>query len=252
MSTAQKYAVIITGVGGGIGSALNDSFRAEGYTVIGLGRRPNITIACDLYIPCDLAAFIADKVMQEELFEQVSQYLAENDCSLKALINNAAYQVVKSLDALSAADFHSTLNINVIAPFILTKLFQKLLREAKGTVINVGSIHNKLTKPGFCAYSTSKSGLAGLTRAMALELAPDVTVNMVSPAATATEMLRDGFKANPERLHQLEECHPMGRIADPAEVAKVVLFLCSQEASFMTGSDISIDGGIGGRLHDPI
>ena len=94
--------------------------------------------------------------------------------------------------------------------------------------------------------------MSGLTRALALELAPDVNVNTVSPAATATAMLKDGFKDHPDEFQKLEACHPMERVADPMEVAKVVLFLCSQDSSFLTGGDVAVDGGIGGRLHDPV
>ncbi len=252
MSKPHQKVALITGIDGGIGFALNQAFRDSGYIVLGLGRRSESSVECDLYISCDLATLVSNEDEQSTLFDQVAQYLFEHNFHLKALINNAAYQIVKPLNELSIKEFHSTLQINVSAPFLLAKLFSQQLREARGTVVNIGSIHNKLTKPGFCAYSTSKAALAGLTRALALELAPEVTVNMVSPAATATEMLKDGFRADPEKLKYLEACHPLGRIADPMEVAKAVLFLCSQDSGFMTGSDLSIDGGIGCRLHDPV
>lgn len=251
MSGSTQKVAFITGIDGGIGSAVNQAFKDDGYKVIGLGRRSESSVVCDLYISCDLAELVLNEDEQSTLFDQVAQYLFEHNFHLKALINNAAFQVVKPLNKLSINEFHSTLQVNVSAPFLLAKLFSQQLKDAKGTVVNIGSIHSKLTKPGFCAYSTSKAALAGLTRGLALELAPEVTVNMVSPAATATEMLKDGFRAHPEKLKYLEACHPLGRIADPMEVAKAVLFLCSQDSSFMTGSDISIDGGIGGRLHDP-
>lgn len=251
MSKPHQKVALITGIDGGIGSALNQEFNDNGYKVIGLGRRSKASVECDLYISCDLAELVSNEDEQCRLFNQVSQYLTEHNCHLIALINNAAYQVVKTLDELSTKEFCSTLQVNVVAPFLLTKLFSQHLKEASGTVVNIGSIHNKLTKSGFCAYSTSKAALAGLTRSLALELAPDVSINMVSPAATATEMLKDGFRANPEKLSHLEACHPLGRIADPMEIAKAVSFLCSQGAAFMTGSDIAIDGGIGVRLYDP-
>jgi NAD(P)-dependent dehydrogenase (short-subunit alcohol dehydrogenase family) len=252
MSIHSSEVVLVTGVDGGIGSALNMAFKASGYKVIGLGRRSKASAECDFYISCDLATLVSSEDGQLMLCDKVSQCLDEHKLSLRALINNAAYQVVKPLAELSTNDFYSSLQVNVTAPFLLAKLFSQRLKETKGTIVNIGSIHSRLTKPGFCAYSTSKAALAGLTRALALELAPEVTVNMVSPAATATEMLKDGFRENPEKLKHLEACHPLGRIADSMEVAKAVLFLCSQDSAFMTGSDISIDGGIGGRLHDPV
>lgn len=248
----EQQAVIITGIGGGIGSALHDAFQVEGYKVIGLGRRTSLSKELSLYIPCDLEVLVSDEYLQAQLQDQVSQYLSENKLILKALINNAAYQVVKPFANLTTADFLSTHNINLLAPFVLTKLFHNLLEESQGRIINIGSVHSKLTKRGFCAYSTSKSALAGLTRSIALELAPRVTVNTISPAATETEMLKDGFKEHPEKYKLLENCHPMERIACPSEIAKLALFLCTPEADFITGSDIPVDGGISGRLHDPI
>ena len=118
--------------------------------------------------------------------------------------------------------------------------------------MNVSSIHAFETKPHFVAYATSKGALLTLTRALAVELAPCVRVNAVIPSATDTGMLRAGFEGNPEGLAELGRYHPMGRIARPEEIAAVIAFLGSEAASFMTGSAISVDGGIGARLHDPI
>jgi NAD(P)-dependent dehydrogenase (short-subunit alcohol dehydrogenase family) len=126
------------------------------------------------------------------------------------------------------------------------------LEKARGSVVNISSVHATLTKPGFSAYATSKAALLGMTRALAVDLGPRVRVNCVTPAATDTPMLRAGFEGNPAELSALAAMHPSGRIATPEEIARVVLFLASDAASAITGAALAADGGIGGRLHDPV
>jgi NAD(P)-dependent dehydrogenase (short-subunit alcohol dehydrogenase family) len=117
--------------------------------------------------------------------------------------------------------------------------------------VNIASIHATVTKPEFALYATSKGALIALTRSLAIELAPDVRVNAVIPAATDTPMLRDGFGDNVDGLPVLGDYHPLGRIAQPEEVAQVALFLAAPQASFVTGAMVNVDGGIGVCLHDP-
>lgn len=118
--------------------------------------------------------------------------------------------------------------------------------------MNIASVHSTVTKPGFVSYSTSKAALVGLTRSLAIDLGSRVRVNAICPAATATPMLLAGFDGHPEALKELANVHPLERIAKPEEVAQVALFLASPQASFITGASILVDGGISGRLHDPL
>ena len=100
-------------------------------------------------------------------------------------------------------------------------------------------------------YAVSKSALAGLTRSLSLEFGSAVRVNTISPAATATPMLLAGFEGSPKKLDTLSDYHPIGRIAEPEEIARVALFLTSEGASFITGADLRVDGGISSCLSDP-
>ncbi len=145
-----------------------------------------------------------------------------------------------------------TLNTNLLAPFWLIKRSLPMLRAAKGSIVNITSIHAALTKREFTVYATSKGAMVSLTRALAIELAPDVRVNAVIPAATDTPMLRDGFRDNLKGLRELGDYHPLGRIAQPEEIAQVVFYLAGPHASFITGTAINVDGGIGASLHDPV
>jgi NAD(P)-dependent dehydrogenase (short-subunit alcohol dehydrogenase family) len=239
--------VLVTGAYGGIGKSVCEVFLREGYKVIGVDCRETAGL------PYEVLHFDISKLRNpgsdSEQFYQRAEKLSGG--RLDALVNNAAVQIVKPVSEITVEDWDITLDTNLLAPFWLVQRFLPLLRKAGGSVVNISSIHATLTKKEFTAYSTSKGALVSLTRALALELAPDVRVNAVLPAATDTPMLRDGFRDNPEGLKELGAYHPLNRIAKPEEVAQAVLFLTSPQASFITGAAINVDGGIGAYLHDP-
>ncbi len=251
MNTSNRRSALITGCNGGIGKVLCQEFRSAGYSVIGSDIQAKEETNCDLYLRCDLMELVSNTKTRKWFQDAVSSFAGKQAAPLQAVINNAAYQVVKPIRDLSITEFQSSQQINLVAPFVLTQLFESSLREAEGSIVNIGSIHARLTKPGFCSYSTSKAALSGLTRALALEFSGEITVNTILPAATRTEMLLAGFSEHQEKYAELESYHPVGRIAEPREIARLALFLCSESARFINGSEIPIDGGIGGRLHDP-
>jgi NAD(P)-dependent dehydrogenase (short-subunit alcohol dehydrogenase family) len=141
--------------------------------------------------------------------------------------------------------------VNLIAPFVLIRELLSCLSNANGSVVNINSIHGTLTKPGFVCYATSKAALGGLTKSTAVELGGQVRVNAINPAATATPMLVAGFEDKESALRELGRMHPIGRIAKPEEIAQAAVFLASEQASFITGACLNVDGGMAARLHDP-
>ena len=159
--------------------------------------------------------------------------------------------MVKPIETLTISDWTETLEVNLLAPFLLSQALLPELESAHGCIINISSIHAMLSKPSFTCYATSKAALSGLTRCMAVELGGRVRVNAIAPAAVATPMLREGFRGRSEDYARLGEMHPLGRIADPREVAAAALFLCSPGSSFVNGAVLNVDGGISARLHDP-
>jgi NAD(P)-dependent dehydrogenase (short-subunit alcohol dehydrogenase family) len=173
------------------------------------------------------------------------------DAGLSVLVNNAATQVLGGVDSLTVSDWHHTLDVNLLAPFVLTQGLLPPLEKAHGCVINISSIHARLTKPNFVAYATSKAALSAMTRAMAVDLGSRVRVNAIEPAAIETDMLKSGFAGQPEKFAELQACHPQGRIGSPEEVAALALSVAGGELRFLHGACIGIDGGISGRLHDP-
>ena len=168
------------------------------------------------------------------------------------IVHNAALQRIGKFAQLKNTDWQATFNVNVIAPAVISRLFLSDLQKNGGSIVHIGSIHSQLTKPGFTAYATSKAALAGLTRAMAVELGNSVRVNAIEPAAIATPMLEAGFAESPALKAQLEDFHPTGTIGSPADVANAVVFLLNNTNCFLNGCVLSLGGGIHSRLHDPV
>jgi NAD(P)-dependent dehydrogenase (short-subunit alcohol dehydrogenase family) len=246
----MSRAVLITGAAGGIGSAMVKAFAAAGWRVIAIDKAgPGAGKGGDAFIADDIGLFASEPARLDAFAKKVRNAL--KGASLACLVNNAAVQNLGRLDRLGADAIVETFNVNVVAPMLLAKTFLPELEAAKGSIVNVGSVHARATKPEFSAYATSKAAIHGLTRALAVDLGPSVRVNTLAPAAVNTPMMRAGFEGKEAALKELEAVHPVGRIATPEEIARIAVFLASDEAAFMTGATLYADGGVLSRLHDP-
>lgn len=249
-SSPRGY-VLITGVNGGIGQALAAGFKRVGYHVIGTDRTPlDGKKDFDAFIQADLVEVVEDEGVAKQFFYKVRQQL--KDGMLKGLINNAACQILEKAEKLTRKQWHQTLNTNLLAPFFLIQEFLPELEAAEGSVVNISSIHATQTKPKFVAYASSKAALNALTRNLAVDLGSRIRINAICPAAIATPMLLEGFAGHEAAYKKLAHVHPVGRIGTPEEMAELASFLISDSARFMTGAEISFDGGIRARLHDPV
>lgn len=250
MSSLTRAAVV-TGAAGGIGAATCSRLRAAGFWVVGTDRLPPGEGDCDAFVHLDLENVGQSDEAAARAAEQLRRSTGERP--IHALVHAAAVQKVGTVNALTVEDFASTLRVNVLAPYALTRALAPELRAAQGAVVLITSIHARLSKRGFALYSTSKAAMSGLMRALALDLAPDVRVNAVSPAATDTPMLREGFGDawNQATERRLAAVHPAQRIAQPAEIAAAVAFLLSPQASAITAAELEVGGGIHACLHDP-
>jgi len=246
----DKRIVLITGANGGIGRVLVSTFSEAGYNVIATDRQAAADgLSCDHFVQADVEQTVADEAYAETVFADIRQHCVGG--RLNGLVNNAAVQILASSADLSRVDWRTTLNTNLLAPFFWTQALLPELQRAGGSVVNISSIHAQQTKQQFVAYATSKAALSAMTRNMAVDLGGEVRVNAIEPAAVRTEMLVEGFAGNEEGLAELGRFHPLGRIAEPREIAKIAVFLCSPDASFLQGSIVSATGGILGRLSDP-
>lgn len=242
--------VIVTGAAGGIGQALVRAFTDAGRLVIAtdLEAQPD-GLPCHRYIACDLARMVADPGYAETCFASIRAALDGHP--LDALVNNAAVQVLGDIDTLDRASWRASLDVNVLAPFLLVQGLRAELEQAAGVVLNISSIHARLTKARFIAYATSKAALSGMTRAMAIELGGRIRVNAIEPAAIATPMLQAGFAGDEAGYAQLQRYHPTGSIGAPADLAQLACAIVALPGAFANGSIVAFDGGIGGVLHDP-
>jgi glucose 1-dehydrogenase len=162
------------------------------------------------------------------------------------LVNNAGIQISRPTEELSGDDFDRVLAVNLRGAFLSAReSLRHLLAEDKpGSIVNISSVHQLIPKPGYLGYSASKGGMQNLTRTLALEYASrGIRVNGVGPGATVTPINR-AWIDDPEKRRQVEEHIPMQRAGDADEMAGVTAFLASDEAAYITGQTIFVDGGL--------
>lgn len=244
--------VLVTGAAGGIGYATAALFASQGWRVIGVDRLPlDIKFSADsLFIQADISH--ADEIAV--IFEKARQFTD----SLDALINNAAMQIAKPLLETTAEEWDAVMASNLRSVFLGVKLAYPLLKaRGGGAVVNVSSVHAIQTSANIAAYAASKGGMLALTRAMAIEFAPDnIRVNAILPGAVDTPMLRAGLGRGhvghgnvQERLENLARKTVSGKVGRPEEIAHAIYFLADNEqSSFMTGQALVVDGGATARL----
>ncbi|MGY4867402.1 SDR family NAD(P)-dependent oxidoreductase [Mycolicibacterium elephantis] len=242
-------SVVVTGAAGAIGLAICTAFSNARYRVIGIDKVGSAHEICDDFLQVDLERIVADGEYRSATLKRLTSAVGDEGCH--ALVNNAALQIVKSIELATIDEWQQTFAVNLYAPVILTKGLLPALTRAHGSVVNIASIHAIQSKPGFSAYATSKAALVAFTRGLALDLSPTVRANAIAPAAVETPMLREGLMDS-DALARVAAHHPAGRIGRPDEIASAVMFLASKEAEFITGTTMFVDGGISGRLHDPI
>ena len=238
----MTLAVIITGAAGGIGSALCERVRKDGYYAIGIDKCPSP--AADMSLNFDLR--------KSEQLAVLGRDIAES-YELKAVVHNAAVQPIAGVGETTFSDWSDALHVNVIAVDALVAGARESLAANDGSVVVVGSVHGRATTGGITAYATTKAALEGWARSAALDLGPDVRVNVVAPGAIDTAKLREGFArwgeaAAEERKATLRQRTALGRIGEPGDVAGAVSFLISNDARFVTGAVLVVDGGATARL----
>ena len=167
----------------------------------------------------------------------------EDGSPVDVLVNNAGTNVNCPIDEVFPEGLDSLLSINLRAPLLLCKsVSANMKKNSYGRIVNIASIWSVITKPGRAVYSATKSGLAGMTQAAAVDLAPyGVLVNAISPGFVNTELTAANLTA--EEREQLSRQVPLGRFANPEEIATTVLFLSSDLNTYITGQNLVVDGG---------
>lgn len=245
--------VIITGSEGGIGKEIVKTFLKEGFLVIGIDKDMSSSKKLKNYIPilANLTNFSTDEDYRKKTLKKINDFLPKKITKF-IIVNNAAVQVLKDIEDVKWPDWQQSFAVNTVSPFFLIQAFIGLLKSSKGHVINISSVHSKLTKKNFTCYAASKAGLESITKSLSLELSPlGISINAIAPAAINTNLLKDSFKSNPEKLNELKNYHPTQDIGRPKNIAELIKAVALSNDFFLTGSIIDYDGGIGNVLHDP-
>lgn len=217
----EGRTALITGASRGIGAAIAARLQADGLVVLS---------------PSSEALDLSSTV-------SIDTYLSQLTDPIDILVNNAGINRLGSIDEISGKDFEEVIQINLLGHFQLTQGLVKGMKARRyGRIVNISSIWSLVSRERRVTYSAAKAGLNGLTRALALELAPyHIMVNAVAPGYINTELTKKNN--TPEALERIAEEIPLGRLGEPSEIAECVAFLCSPKNSYMTGQVIVLDGG---------
>ena len=242
----MNKTAIVTGSSGGIGSAVCTEFIKQGWDVIGVDVDDS---------SLDLHRFEYADFSEVDAVSKLHDRLRDLQ-QVNAIVNNAAICINKSVVETTDEEWQQTFDVNVRSAFQMIRSFHQHLLLAKGSIVNVSSVHSTATTAYVSAYAASKGALTALTRAIAMEYAPDgIRCNAVLPGAVNTSMLQSGLsRLGDENLPQenfeaLESAIPLNFIAKPDQIAPTIVHLADNESSgYITGQTIVIDGGAIAKL----
>jgi meso-butanediol dehydrogenase / (S,S)-butanediol dehydrogenase / diacetyl reductase len=247
---AGKVA-IITGAGSGIGKATASRFSRDGAAVVLVGRTlAKLEDVARELDPTRTLIHTAD-VSEQFAVEAMVAATLERFGRLDVLVNNAGTGLMSSFLKVSIEDWRKIMAIDVDSVFFCTRAALPALLKTKGNIVNVSSVSGLGGDWNMSVYNAAKGAVTNLTRSLALELGPmGVRVNAVNPSLTFTDLTQD-IKSNSDLIAKFAERIPLGRGAEAAEVADVIAFLASEDARFVTGVNLPVDGGLSASTGQP-
>ncbi len=256
MKGLKDKKVLITGASSGIGQAIAIRFAQEGANVA-INYRKSVEDAqdteemamkkaCGQIEGCGVQSLLVQgDVSQEEDVVNMVNTVIDKWGGLDILVNNAGIQTEKPAHEITADDFDKVINVNLKGAYLCAReALKQFLDQAGGVIINISSVHEVIPKPNYVSYSISKGGMENMTKTLALEYADrGIRVNAVGPGATVTP-INEAWINDPEKKAEVESHIPMGRAGTSEEMAAAVAFLASDEAAYITGQTLFIDGGL--------
>jgi NAD(P)-dependent dehydrogenase (short-subunit alcohol dehydrogenase family) len=250
----EDKVIIVTGAGGGIGEGIARVCQREGARVVVADIRGEAArrVAADLGEQAIAAACdVGSQGDQQRLIDQTVIKFGRID----GLVNNAGINFVKPFLETTPEDWERIIRVDLRAVFFLTQLAcQQMLQQAPpgGSIVNISSVHSYAALPGAGPYDAAKWGVIGMSKSIAVELAPhNIRVNVISPGLINTQIWQDALNAAPSHAAALEHWKaniPIGRVIEPEEIGELAAFLLSDRSQAMTGSNVVIDGGMTSQL----
>jgi NAD(P)-dependent dehydrogenase (short-subunit alcohol dehydrogenase family) len=197
--------------------------------------------------------FVRADVTREADVARLIAHVVDRHGTVDVLVNNAGINAYFDAATMTEAEWDSVFAVDLKGAWLCAKhALEPMRRNRRGSIVNIASIHAQLTMPGMFPYAAAKSGLVGLTRSLALDCArQNIRVNAILPGWTRTRLVEEWFRMQPDPAAaegKILDAHPMGRIASPEEIAGVVAFVASDDASAMTGASVQVDCGLGVRF----
>lgn len=245
MNFTGKVA-IVTGSGRGIGRTIAEHFLQAGGSVVLAEINPvDGEAAAAALTPGNAVLFhrtdVADETSVRALVAATLSRFGRLDC----LVNNAAIAAGGPVTELALQDWQRVLGVNLTGPMLGAKYAAQHLAQTRGAIVNIASTRALMSEPNSEAYAASKGGLVALTHALALSLGPAVRVNCISPGWIDTRGYGPNGPIVPPPLPAIDhQQHPAGRVGRPEDIARLVLYLCTEEAGFITGQNFVVDGGM--------
>ena len=251
----QNKIAVITGGAQGIGRAIVEKFHGEGAHValLDIDEARGTALEGTLGGPDAGVLFVRCDITREADVEQAISATRERFGGLDILVNNAGVNTYFDATTMTELEWESVFAVDLKGAWLCAKHAIPMMRlRGGGAIVNIASLHAFMTTYGMFPYAAAKSGLVGLTRSMALDFGPEeIRVNAICPGWTRTQLVDEWLQLQPEGAaaeQRVLDQHPLRRMATPAEIANFVSFVASDEASFITGAALIIDGGLSARF----